>query len=114
VSSPLIEEGLAALRAGDAAAARRSFERAVVDPGSGAAPESLAESLYLAQQSHRLPLLPSERLQLDQHIRRLIAPSARIPAVPHVGQFRHRWRDDVVGRVVGATLHGGVVLSGAG
>jgi DNA-binding CsgD family transcriptional regulator len=50
VSSPLIEEGLAALRAGDAAAARRSFERAVVDAESGAALEGLAESLYLEQE----------------------------------------------------------------
>jgi ATP/maltotriose-dependent transcriptional regulator MalT len=50
VSSPLIEEGLAALRAGDAAAARRSFERAGVDAESGAALEGLAESLYLEQE----------------------------------------------------------------
>lgn len=41
---------MAALRAGDAAAARRSFERAVVDAESGAALEGLAESLYLEQE----------------------------------------------------------------
>jgi DNA-binding CsgD family transcriptional regulator/Tfp pilus assembly protein PilF len=50
VSSPLIAEGLAALRAGDAAAARRSFERAVDGAESGAALEGLAESLYLEQE----------------------------------------------------------------
>jgi DNA-binding CsgD family transcriptional regulator len=47
VSASPIEEGRAALRAGDAAAARRAFERALADGESGAALEGLGEALYL-------------------------------------------------------------------
>jgi DNA-binding CsgD family transcriptional regulator len=47
VSASAIEEGRAALRAGDAAAARRAFERALADGESGAALEGLGEALYL-------------------------------------------------------------------
>jgi len=50
VSSPLIEEGVAALRAGDAATARRVFGLAVADVESGAALEGLAEALYLERE----------------------------------------------------------------
>jgi tetratricopeptide (TPR) repeat protein len=47
VSSPLIEEGLAALRDGDAATARRAFELALAEVESGEVLERLAEALYL-------------------------------------------------------------------
>jgi tetratricopeptide (TPR) repeat protein len=47
MSSPLIEEGLAALRDGDTATARRVLELAVTEVESGEALEGLAEALYL-------------------------------------------------------------------
>jgi hypothetical protein len=50
VNSPLIDKGVAALRAGDAVTARRVFELAVAEFGSGAALEGLAEALYLQQE----------------------------------------------------------------
>jgi DNA-binding CsgD family transcriptional regulator len=50
VSPPLIEEGLAALRDGDAAAARRAFELAVGQAESGEALEGLAKALYLERE----------------------------------------------------------------
>jgi DNA-binding CsgD family transcriptional regulator len=50
VSSPLIEEGLAALRDGDAAAARRAFELALGQEESGDALEGLAKALYLERE----------------------------------------------------------------
>jgi DNA-binding CsgD family transcriptional regulator len=50
VSSPFIEEGAAALRAGDAAAARRAFESALAEVDSGEVLEGLAEALYLERE----------------------------------------------------------------
>jgi DNA-binding CsgD family transcriptional regulator len=50
VSSLLIEEGLAALRDGDAAAARRAFELALAEAESAQALEGLAEALYLERE----------------------------------------------------------------
>ena len=50
MSSPLIEQGVAALRAGDAATARRAFELAIADVESGAVLEGLAEALYLERE----------------------------------------------------------------
>jgi DNA-binding NarL/FixJ family response regulator len=50
VSSPLIEEGLAALRDGDAAAARRAFELALTEGESGEVLEGHAEALYLERE----------------------------------------------------------------
>ncbi len=50
MSSRLIEEGLAALRDGDAAAARRAFELAVAEAESGVGLEGLAEALYLERE----------------------------------------------------------------
>jgi DNA-binding NarL/FixJ family response regulator len=50
VSSPLIEEGLAALRDRDAATARRAFEFALADVESGEGLEGLAEALYLERE----------------------------------------------------------------
>jgi DNA-binding NarL/FixJ family response regulator len=50
VSSPLIEEGTAALRDGDAVAARRAFEVALAEIESGEALEGLAEALYLERE----------------------------------------------------------------
>ena len=50
MSSPLVEEGSAALRAGDAAAARRAFESALAEVDSGEALEGLAEALYLERE----------------------------------------------------------------
>jgi Tfp pilus assembly protein PilF len=50
VSSPLIEEGLAALRDGDAATARRAFEFALAEAESGEVLEGLAEALYLERE----------------------------------------------------------------
>jgi DNA-binding NarL/FixJ family response regulator/Tfp pilus assembly protein PilF len=50
VSSPLIEEGMAALRDGDAAAARRAFELALTEVQSGEVLERLAEALYLERE----------------------------------------------------------------
>jgi DNA-binding NarL/FixJ family response regulator len=47
VSSALIEEGMAALRDGDAAAARHAFELALAEGESGAVLEGLGEVLYL-------------------------------------------------------------------
>jgi hypothetical protein len=47
VSSPLIEDGLAALRAGDGRAARQVFEFALAEAESGQVLEGLAEALYL-------------------------------------------------------------------
>lgn len=47
MSSPFIEHGLAALRDGDAAAARRAFESALGEAESGDGLEGLAEALYL-------------------------------------------------------------------
>jgi len=47
VSLLLIEEGLAALRVGDAATARRAFELALGEGESGEVLEGLAEALYL-------------------------------------------------------------------
>jgi DNA-binding NarL/FixJ family response regulator len=50
VSSPLIEEGMAALRDGDAAAARHAFELALAEVQSGEVLERLAEALYLERE----------------------------------------------------------------
>jgi len=50
VSSPLVEDGLAALRDGDAAAARRAFELALVEVETGEALEGLAKALYLERE----------------------------------------------------------------
>jgi DNA-binding CsgD family transcriptional regulator len=50
VSSPLVEEGAAALRDGDAAAARRAFELALAEAESGEALEGLARALYLERE----------------------------------------------------------------
>jgi tetratricopeptide (TPR) repeat protein len=50
VSLLLIEEGLAALRDGDAATARRAFELALAEGESGEALEGLAEALYLERE----------------------------------------------------------------
>jgi hypothetical protein len=50
VSSPQIEEGLAALRDGDAASARRAFELALAEVESGEALEGLGEALYLERE----------------------------------------------------------------
>ena len=50
MSSPLIREGLAALRDGDAATARRVLEMAVTEVESGEALEGLAEALYLERE----------------------------------------------------------------
>jgi tetratricopeptide (TPR) repeat protein len=50
VSSPLIEEGLAALRDGDAATARRAFELALAQGESGEVLEDLAGALYLGRE----------------------------------------------------------------
>jgi hypothetical protein len=50
VSSALIEEGLAALREGDAAAARRAFELALAEVDSGEVLEGLAEAFYLERE----------------------------------------------------------------
>ena len=47
MNSPLIEEGSAALRAGDAATARRAFESALLEVTSAEVIEGLAEALYL-------------------------------------------------------------------
>jgi DNA-binding CsgD family transcriptional regulator len=47
MASPMIEEGWAALRAGDAAAARAAFARALEQAESGAAREGLGQTLYL-------------------------------------------------------------------
>jgi len=49
-SSPRIEQGLAALRAGDAASARRAFESALAEVESGEVLEGLAEALYLERE----------------------------------------------------------------
>jgi hypothetical protein len=50
VRSSLIEEGKAALRGGDIAAARRAFELALAEGVSGAALEGLAEARYLERE----------------------------------------------------------------
>jgi DNA-binding CsgD family transcriptional regulator/Tfp pilus assembly protein PilF len=50
MSSPLIEEGLAALRDGDAGTARRAFEAALTEAESGEVLEGLAEALYLERE----------------------------------------------------------------
>jgi DNA-binding CsgD family transcriptional regulator len=50
VTSPLVEEGAAALRDGDAAAARRAFELALAEAESGEAFEGLARTLYLERE----------------------------------------------------------------
>jgi DNA-binding CsgD family transcriptional regulator/predicted negative regulator of RcsB-dependent stress response len=50
MSSPFVEEGSAALSAGDAAAARRAFESALADLESGEVLEGLAEALYLERE----------------------------------------------------------------
>jgi DNA-binding CsgD family transcriptional regulator len=50
VSTPLIEEGMAALRDGDAAAARRAFELALVEVATGDVLEGLGEALYLERE----------------------------------------------------------------
>ena len=48
--SDLIDEGMAALRAGDTAAAGRAFELALAEGVSGAALEGLAEVRYLERE----------------------------------------------------------------
>ena len=50
MSSPLVEEGLAALRDGDAATARRAFELALATVASGEVLEGLGEALYLERE----------------------------------------------------------------
>jgi hypothetical protein len=47
---PLIEQGRAALRDGDAATARRAFEAALAESESGAVLDGLAEALYLGRE----------------------------------------------------------------
>ncbi len=47
MTSPLIDQGLTALRDGDPAAARRAFAAAVAERETGGALEGLAEALYL-------------------------------------------------------------------
>ena len=46
-STTMIEQGWAALRAGDASSARDAFERALEEAASGAALEGLGHALYL-------------------------------------------------------------------
>ncbi|HEX6921028.1 MAG TPA: LuxR C-terminal-related transcriptional regulator [Actinomycetes bacterium] len=50
MGSALVEEGWAALRDGDAAAARDAFEQALADGESGEVLEGLAEALYLQRE----------------------------------------------------------------
>ena len=50
MSSALIQQGLAALRTGDAAAARRVFETALAEGESGQVLEGLGEALYLGRE----------------------------------------------------------------
>jgi DNA-binding CsgD family transcriptional regulator len=50
MNPPLIEEGLAALRDGDAGTARRAFEFALAEAESGEVLEGLAEALYLERE----------------------------------------------------------------
>jgi thioredoxin-like negative regulator of GroEL len=50
MSSPLIDQGRAALRDGDAAGARRAFGSALAEAESGEALEGLAEALYLERE----------------------------------------------------------------
>jgi hypothetical protein len=50
VSSALIQQGLAALRGGDVAAARRVFESALAVGESGQVLEGLGEALYLGRE----------------------------------------------------------------
>jgi hypothetical protein len=50
VRSTLVDEGKAALRGGDIAAARRAFELALAEGVSGAALEGLAEARYLERE----------------------------------------------------------------
>jgi DNA-binding CsgD family transcriptional regulator len=50
VRSILVEQGMAALRDGDAAAARRAFELALTEADSGEVLEGLAEALYLERE----------------------------------------------------------------
>jgi hypothetical protein len=50
VGSPLIDEGVAALRGGDTAAARRAFELVLTETESGEALEGLAEALYVERE----------------------------------------------------------------
>jgi hypothetical protein len=50
VSSALIQQGLAALRGGDVAAARRVFESALAEGESGQVLEGLGEALYLGRE----------------------------------------------------------------
>jgi DNA-binding NarL/FixJ family response regulator len=50
VNSPLVEQGLVALRAGDAAAARQAFESALGGIASGEELEGLAEALYFERE----------------------------------------------------------------
>jgi hypothetical protein len=47
MTASMIEEGWAALRGGDAVAARDAFERALQQAESGAAREGLGQTLYL-------------------------------------------------------------------
>ena len=50
MSSALIQQGLAALRSGDVAAARRVFESALAEGESGQVLEGLGEALYLGRE----------------------------------------------------------------
>ena len=50
MSTPLIEAGMAALRDGDAAAARRAFELALAEVATGEVLEGLGEALYLERE----------------------------------------------------------------
>lgn len=50
MTSPLIEEGLTALRDGDATSARRAFELALTEGESGKVLEGLAQALYLERE----------------------------------------------------------------
>jgi DNA-binding CsgD family transcriptional regulator len=76
VSSPLIEEGSAALRDGDATAARRAFELALVEGESGEVLEGLAKALYLER----------EYAASAAHYERAYAAYRREPNVPAAGR----------------------------
>jgi Tfp pilus assembly protein PilF len=53
MNASVIEEGWAALRAGDAEAARGAFERALEQGESGVAREGLGQALYLQREYTR-------------------------------------------------------------
>jgi DNA-binding NarL/FixJ family response regulator len=80
MSTAMIEQGWAALRAGDASAARDAFEQALEEAASGAALEGLGQALYL-QRDYGAAIAQHERAHAAYRREGQIFAAARVARI---------------------------------